>query len=64
MELHPEHISCYGLKLEEGTKMYADYCGSPILPDEDEQADMYSYAAEMLERYGYRQYPSPKDFST
>ena len=56
VELHPEHISCYGLKLEEGTKMYADYCGSPILPDEDEQADMYSYAAEMLERYGYRQY--------
>ena len=56
VELHPEHISCYGLKLEEGTPMYRDYNGSPILPDDDEQADMYSYAAEMLERYGYRQY--------
>ena len=56
VELHPEHISCYGLKLEEGTPMYEDYWGSPILPDEDEQADMYSYAAEMLQRYGYRQY--------
>ena len=36
--------------------MYADYHGSPILPDDDEQADMYSYAAEMLDRYGYKQY--------
>ena len=54
--LHPEHVSCYGLRLEEGTPMYEAYHGSPILPDDDEQADMYCYAAEMLERYGYRQY--------
>ena len=56
VEMHPEHISCYGLKLEEGTAMYREYKDSPVLPSEDEQADMYSYAAEMLERYGYRQY--------
>ena len=56
VEMHPEHISCYGLKLEPGTKMYREYRDSPILPDDDEQADMYSYAAEMLERYGYKQY--------
>jgi len=56
VELHPEHISCYALKLEPGTRMYAEYNGSAIMPDDDEQADMYSYAAEMLERYGYRQY--------
>ena len=56
VEMHPEHISCYGLKLEPGTRMYKEYRDSPILPDDDEQADMYSYAAEMLERYGYRQY--------
>ena len=56
VELHPEHISCYALKLEPGTPMYEDYHGSPILPDDDEQADMYCYAAEMLDRYGYRQY--------
>ena len=36
--------------------MYEEYRNSPILPDDDEQADMYCYAAEMLERYGYRQY--------
>lgn len=56
VEMHPEHISCYGLKLEPGTPMYENYMGSAILPDDDAQADMYSYAAEMLERYGYRQY--------
>ena len=56
VEMHPEHISCYGLKLEPGTKMYREYKDSPILPDDDAQADMYSYAAEMLERYGYKQY--------
>lgn len=55
-ELHPEHISCYALKLEEGTPMYEEYLNSPVLPDDDAQADMYSYAAQMLERYGYRQY--------
>lgn len=56
IELHPEHISCYGLKLEPGTPMYDDYKGSPILPDDDEQADMYCYAAELLPAFGYKQY--------
>ena len=56
VQMHPEHISCYGLKLEKNTPMYETYRNSPILPSEDEQADMYCYAAEMLERYGYRQY--------
>lgn len=56
IELHPEHLSCYGLKLEENTEMYRNYSGSPLLPDDDEQADMYMYAAEMLDRYGYKQY--------
>ena len=55
IELAPEHISCYGLKLEEGTPLYR-YKDSEILPDDDEQADMYLYAAETLDRYGYGQY--------
>ncbi len=56
VELHPEHISCYALKLEPGTPMFDAYSKSPVLPDDDEQADMYCYAADMLDRYGYRQY--------
>ena len=55
LELRPEHLSCYGLKLEEGTPMY-DYKDSVILPDDDAQADMYLYTCETLERYGYKQY--------
>jgi len=56
IELKPEHISCYGLKLEEGTPMAKEYADSPLIPDEDDQADMYLYAVETLERYGYKQY--------
>jgi len=55
MALRPDHISCYGLKLEEGTPLYA-YAGSALMPTEDDQADMYLYAVETLEHYGYGQY--------
>ena len=55
LELHPEHLSCYALKLEEGTPMYR-YVGAPLIPDDDEQADMYLYAVETLEHYGLEQY--------
>lgn len=56
IDLAPEHISCYGLKLEEGTPMHREYMNSPLLPGDDDQADMYLYAAEMLSHYGYEQY--------
>ena len=55
LELHPEHLSCYALKLEEGTPMYR-YIDSPLIPDDDEQADMYLYTVETLEHYGCPQY--------
>ena len=54
MALRPEHISCYGLKLEEGTPMYESYRNSALLPTDDEQADMYLYAVETLQQYGYQ----------
>lgn len=53
--LKTEHISCYGLKIEEGTQL-SIFKDSPFLPDDDEQADMYLYAVETLARFGYRQY--------
>ena len=55
LSLRPEHLSCYGLKLEPGTPMYS-LTGSQILPDDDDQADMYLYTVETLGRYGYAQY--------
>ena len=56
LELEPEHISCYGLKLEEGTPMYAAYKDSPVIPTDDDQADMYLYAVQTLGLYNYGQY--------
>ncbi|MBR2716157.1 MAG: radical SAM family heme chaperone HemW [Oscillospiraceae bacterium] len=56
LELEPEHVSCYGLKLEEGTPMYEEYRNSPVIPTDDEQADMYLYAVDTLSHYDYRQY--------
>lgn len=53
--LKPDHISCYGLKLAEGTEMYV-LKGSPFLPDDDLQADMYLYTVEYLARQGFIQY--------
>ena len=55
LSLAPEHISCYGLKLEEGTPMY-EYRDCYELADDDLQADMYLYGVEMLRKAGYRQY--------
>jgi len=56
LALKPAHISCYGLRLEEGTPLYEEYLNSPILPSEDDQADMYLYAVDLLGRHGFRQY--------
>lgn len=47
------HISCYGLKIEEGTpfsKMNLN------LPDEDTEADMYDTAVRILAENGYNRY--------
>ena len=53
--LEPEHLSCYGLKVEEGTPLW-DMQGDMDLPDDDLQADMYLWTVERLEQLGYRQY--------
>lgn len=55
IDLHPDHISCYGLTLAEGTPLYL-YRDQAALPDDDAQASMYLYAASTLEAYGYHQY--------
>lgn len=55
LQLNPEHISCYGLKLEEGTPLY-EYRDYANLPDDDAQADMYLAAVETLRGRGFKQY--------
>ena len=51
--LGPEHISAYSLIIEEGTPFAEQNLD---LPDEDTEYQMYEDTAEILERYGYRQY--------
>ena len=53
--LEPEHLSCYGLKVEEGTPLFQRR-EAYNLPGDDAQADMYLYTVEFLERMGYAQY--------
>ena len=55
LQLKPEHISCYGLKVEEGTPLY-EIQYEANLADDDTQADMYLHAIEILREHGYRQY--------
>ena len=55
LRLLPEHISCYGLKVEEGTPLY-EYKDAANLPSDEVQADMYLAASEMLRSRGYRHY--------
>lgn len=53
--LQPEHLSCYALKIEDGTP-FAARRDSLDLADDDTQAEMYLAAVEMLEKAGYAQY--------
>ena len=55
ISLRPEHISCYGLKVEENTPLWS-YKNCANLPSDDAQAQMYLEAVKLLEEYGYEQY--------
>jgi len=61
----PEHLSLYGLMLEEGTPLYERYKEGPdekingietVLPNDDLQAEMHDWAVERLKQVGYRNY--------
>ena len=51
-------VSCYGLKVEEGTPLArrVDEEGDMDLPDGDSQADFYLEAVEQIQQAGFRQY--------
>lgn len=56
MELAPEHISFYGLKIEPDTPFGNNPDVIKSVPDEDTQVNMYMKTASELEKHGYRQY--------
>ncbi len=55
--LSPTHLSCYGLIVEEGTKMHAMVeSGQWELPPEETERDMYELCRTILFRHGFSQY--------
>ena len=56
LALKPEHLSCYGLKVEEGTPLWTRVAQGEPLPDDDAQADCYLWTVERLGQAGFRQY--------
>ena len=55
LALEPDHLSCYGLKVEEGTPLFARR-EEAELPDNEAQADLYLCVVDYLSSQGYRQY--------
>jgi oxygen-independent coproporphyrinogen-3 oxidase len=53
--LSPEHISAYGLKIEEGTAFYRNR-ESLSFPDEDTEAELYTLCCNTLMQNGYSRY--------
>ena len=53
--LSPEHVSVYGLIIEEGTPFFRGLT-ELRLPTEDAECDMYYLAAQLLSDNGYRHY--------
>lgn len=60
LEFSPEHLSLYGLMVEEGTplakRLEAEETGKILLPDDDLQAKMYKWAITRLEAAAYIHY--------
>ena len=53
--LAPDHVSAYGLRIEEGTPFYRMQKELP-LPDEDAEADLADLAVQLLTAAGYEHY--------
>ncbi|MBI5492585.1 MAG: radical SAM family heme chaperone HemW [Deltaproteobacteria bacterium] len=54
--LRPEHISVYGLTIEEGTPFFSAFKGRAGLPSEEAEAAMYERAIYLLQEAGYIHY--------
>jgi oxygen-independent coproporphyrinogen III oxidase len=57
IELKPEHLSCYGLIIEEGTPFYSLYeKGFYKAVDEDVERQMYYFVIDELKKNNYKHY--------
>lgn len=56
LALGPEHLSCYGLTVEEGTPLARRVAEGERLPSDDEQAERYLWTVGRLAQAGFEQY--------
>lgn len=57
LNLNVQHISIYGLEIEEGTEFdRLNGLGQLNLPDDDESAEMYAFITSELPKHGYHRY--------
>ena len=56
LALEPEHLSCYGLTVEEGTPLARRVAEGEVLPSDDEQAERYLWTVARLAQAGLEQY--------
>lgn len=52
----PEHISAYGLILEEGTKLFENINNYPSIPSDEDDRDMYELGRAQITKAKLRQY--------
>ena len=56
LSLEPDHLSCYGLKVEPGTPLAARTAKGERLLSDDAQADLYLWTVARLAKAGFGQY--------
>lgn len=57
MDLAVNHISVYGLTIEDGTPFAREQAAGTLnLPSDEEEEEMYDYLAETLPQFGFRRY--------
>lgn len=56
VQLGPEHLSIYGLMVEEGTPLARNSKLMPLLPGDDDQAEMYDWTRAYLREADYLHY--------
>jgi oxygen-independent coproporphyrinogen-3 oxidase len=57
IELEPDHIACYGLTYEPGTRLTIQRQHGQVTPcDENLEAEMFELAMDVLAKAGYEQY--------
>lgn len=57
LALGPDHLSCYGLSFEKGTRLDAQRRRGEVLPLEDDvEREMFAHTMQRLAAHGFRQY--------